>query len=196
MPLLAAIPSLSGVILRHTKITRAGLMALATHPTLTVTAEDLFSEADMAEFDLAQRQHANRTDPSFQPAPDDAEAAAAVVQAFFSAMLAWEHELNESDPSTDEAMERHKTACRKIFDRFCTSKDRKYGRPNVLWSDSEYANLDLLDTEWLTPRKVFFYTKERGGLDAHHRFLVVKRGGRWLVDHKEVRGDGWERDYL
>jgi hypothetical protein len=195
MPLVAAMPSLSAVILRRTKVTRVGLMALAAHPTLAVTAEDLFSEADMAEFELAQRRHANRTKPSFERVPADAEAATAVLQAFFTAMLAWEREMDESDPSTDEAMERHKAACRRIFDKYCTPKDRKYGRPNALWSDSEYAKLELLDTEWLTPRKVFFYAKG-GALDAQYRFLVVKRGAQWLVDHKEVRGDGWEREYL
>jgi hypothetical protein len=196
MPLLAAIPSLSIVVLRRTKISRAGLMLLATHPTVEVTAEDLFSRADMKEFELAQRRHANRTAPSFQPVPADAEAAAAVLHTFFSAMLAWERELTASDASSAEAMERHKAACRKIFDQYCTPKERSYGRPNVLWANAEYANLDLLDSEWLTPRKVFFYTKEREGFEGQHRFLVVKRGDRWLIDHKEVRGEGWERDYL
>jgi len=198
MPLLAAIPRLSIVVLKHTKITRAGLMSLAKHPTLEVSAEGLFSKTDMREFDMVQRQHANRSDRSVQPNPADAEAAASVLQAFFVAMNAWERELARSNLETVEGKDRAQAQVQEIFAKHCTDKARKYGSPHVL-SYSEppaYEELELLDAEWLTPRKVYYYTKERSGFESHHRFLVIKRGDRWLVDHKQVRGDGWERDYL
>ena len=192
MPLLAAMPGLSAVILRRTKVTRVGLMELAAHPTLAVAAEDLFSEADMAEFELAQRRLANRTSPSpligcrptlklrppsFRPSS----------RPCWRGSARWMHWIRRPTRQWNGTRRR----AEELFDEYCTAKDRKYGRPNVLWSDSEYAKLRLLNTQWLTPRKVFFYAKG-GDLDAQYRFLVVKRGARWLVNHKEVRGDGWE----
>jgi hypothetical protein len=196
LPFLARLPKLSNLVLKHTRVTPDGLLALAGHPTVRVTAADDIPAVAIEALEAEQRRQASRTPPSLRvPGGEAADAKAALLD-FFAAMAAWERTVARSSSPTAGPTDWAKDQCAAIFARYCTPKERKYGRPNALSysQPSEYEGFAFLDSEWLTARKVFFYTRGPDGF--HHRYLVVKRRDGWLVDHKETLLNGWDRDYL
>lgn len=196
LPFLARLSKLSNLVLKHTRVTPEGLLALAAHPTVSVTADDEIPAVAIEALEAEQRRRASRTPPSLRVPDSEAADAKSALLGFFAAMAAWEGAVARSSSSTTGPTDWAEDQCAAIFARYCTPKERKYGRPNALsYSEpSEYEGVDVLDSEWLTARKVFFYTRGPDGF--HHRYLVVKRRDGWLVDHKETLLDGWDRDYL
>jgi NTF2 fold immunity protein len=199
LPLIARIPRLAHVNLTHTRVTREGLLALAEHPTLEVSG-DQFPPEVWEELRLAQRKKANRTPAGFAPSAGEAEAARAVLLGFFAAMAEWERTAaqNWSEEDGDESEEEGDdewgaAQCAAIFAAYCTARERKYGSPDVhsFSIPPEYEDKPIVDTEWLTARKVFFYTRDSMG--RQERYLVLKVRTRWLVDRKEALLTGWER---
>ncbi len=198
MPLLAQISPLSHVTLDNTAVTTSGLMALAAHPTLEVGAHGHFSLEMLRQFALLQRTRASRTPPGFTVIPADAEAAQAALTGFMAAITRWELEMAAGEAARLPGEAWDVTGCNAAFATFCTAKDRKYGQPGSSYGKPpEYEGVDIFATEWINPRKVFFYAMSTGSIQAsQHRFLLVKKGQRWLIDHKEWLNNGWVRAYL
>jgi len=193
MPLLATIPQLSIVHLAGTAITEAGLMALAAHPTVRLGAGHPFPADAIARFEALQRQRASRTPPGFEPVQSDEDEARSVLLGFMAAITQWERDVVNADGEVEDWKTEQVQAA---FDRYCTAKERKYGAPNALsvGTPPTYVDTTIFATEWLDARKVLFYT--RNGRGTQERFMLVKKAGRWLLDHKQRLGDGWERAFL
>jgi hypothetical protein len=193
MPLVAAITRLSVIHLGGTMITEAGLMALAAHPTARIGGQHAFEDDIVFRFEDLQRQLASRTPPGFQSIQADEDEARAVLLGFMSAITQWERDMasTEHQPG-DWKVEQVRAA----FDQYCTAKDRKYGGPNALsfGTPPTYESTTIFATEWINPRNVLFYTRDVQG--SRERFALVKKSGRWLLDHKQQLGNGWEMAFL
>lgn len=193
LPIVASIPQLSIVGLGGTAVTEAGLMALAAHPTVRLGGDHGFHRDAVAQFEALQRQRASRTPPGFTPIQSDEDEARAVLLGFMAAITQWERDMANAGPAPgDWKVEQVRAA----FAAYCTVKERKYGGPNALsfGTPPTYEGTTLFATEWIGARKVVFYTRDGNG--AQERFMLVKKAGCWLLDHKERLGDGWERAFL
>ena len=222
---LCGLARLDVLWLHRTKVTNEGILQLAVLPKLSVQARDTaVTKKGMEAFFVAQQEAkkaakrkkpaAKKAKPS-QPAPskpepseaapdpDDVAAAKKVLYAFFEAMNGWEKqcERDSRKRGTDEAEanRQRSDAVAKIFDEYCTPKPRKYGRPSLIsWQSPPTYNqpkkMKILNIEQPSRRKIVMCTDE--WLHFRYQFVVVKRGDRWLVDHKKVFLDGWQPDYL
>jgi len=193
LPLLTTIAQLAVVGLGGTAVTEAGLMALAWHPTVRIGSKHPFHADVMARFDDLQRQRASRTPPGFKPVQSDEDKAIAVLLGFMAAFTQWERDMaNAKDVPDDWKVEQLRAA----FTTYCTVKDRKYGGPNAMsfGTPPTYEGTTIFSTEWITARKVLFYTRNRTGL--MERFMLIKKAENWLLDHKQWLGNGWERASL
>lgn len=193
IPLLVSMSQLSIVGLEGTSVTEAGLMALAAHPTVKLGGNPPFQADVLARFADLQRQRASRTPPGFSPVQADEDAARAALLGFMAAITEWEREMASTSPlPADWKVEQVRAA----YATFCTVKDRKYGGPNALsfGTPPTYEDAMIFASEWIGPSKVVFYTRD--SLLRQERFVLMKKAGRWLLDHKEVLGDGWERAFL
>ncbi|WP_167091758.1 NTF2 fold immunity protein [Massilia frigida] len=193
---IAAIPRLSHVDLQGSALTPDGMLALAIHPTVRPGIGKAFGP-DLADaFLREQRRLASRTPPGFVPAAGEAQALLDVLQGFWEAISAWETQLALDLKETPDTEEWRQPACAAIFDRFCTPKERTFGRPHALSFSSppEYQRHTLLDVEWLSARKACVYTRDHCGKQS--RFLLLKKGSAWRLDHKQQLFDGWTTAYL
>ena len=87
-----------------------------------------------------------------------------------------------------------------IFQKFCTPKKRTYGRVDnlSLAQPSDYCsqNLVLAARESSPRRAVFVATSARRGWASKWVFVLLKQGGRWLVDNKKgISDDGSESSW-
>ncbi|MDQ1924424.1 NTF2 fold immunity protein [Massilia pseudoviolaceinigra] len=193
---IARIPQLSHVALHGSAVTPEGILALATHPTVRPGIDDAFEPALADAFLREQRRLASRTPPGFVPAAGEERAVLDVLHGFWEAISAWETQLALDHKETPGVEDWREPACSAIFDRFCTPKGRTFGRPNALSFSTppEYQGQTMLDVEWLSARKVCVYARDRHGKQS--RFLLLKKGSAWLLDHKQQLFDGWTRAYL
>ncbi|NHZ89506.1 hypothetical protein F2P45_10840 [Massilia sp. CCM 8733] len=193
---IVGIASLSYLDVKGSAMTRAGLLALAAHPTLKLCADDTRPDGLDQEFVREQRRLASRTPPGFVAGAGEEAAALGVLHGFWDAISAWETELALDSQKTPHLNDWRQPACAAIFHQFCTPKDRKFGRPNALSFSTppEYRQHAIIAVEWLSARKLCVYTSNRA--HAQCRFLLVKKGSTWLLDHVQNLFDGWTTGYL
>lgn len=191
---LARIPNLSTLVMKGTRITVEGLLGFATSPLLSINAGEQFSKNELMSLRVAQLKAASRTPLDFVSAPEEESAAKAILSAFFEAMAEWETKTGASAKGSE--VNWHIEELQALFQKYCTDKAREYGRPNALsyTSPSEYKDVVVLLAEWLAPKKVVFYTQNRN--DDIKRYLLVKKGEEWRIDHREAFLGKWTRDYL
>jgi hypothetical protein len=115
-----------------------------------------------------------------------------VVRAFIEAMNRWETEswLTErsfrttGDPFSYQADVRARMDV--IFSNFCIPRDRKYGRNGSFQKPPEYdpQHEKILETEVDEVRKRAHVTTHREAVlgGGRHRYTLVRRGGKWLID--------------
>ncbi|MDQ1835316.1 NTF2 fold immunity protein [Massilia scottii] len=193
---IARIPHLSHVALQGSAVTPEGILALAAHPTVRPGIDTAFGPALADAFLRQQRRLASRTPPGFVPAAGEEQAMLDVLHGFWDAISAWETQLALDNKETPGVDDWRQPACAAIFAQFCTPKDRKFGRPNALSFSTppEYQRQTLLDVEWLSARKACVYARDDWG--GQSRFLLLKKGKAWLLDHKQHLFDGWTTGYL
>ncbi|OCG16560.1 hypothetical protein A9G09_02875 [Gilliamella sp. wkB292] len=86
-----------------------------------------------------------------------------------------------------------------IFNKFCTKKERKYGRQVSLGCGNppEYSpDEKFLKTEELKNTKIVIYTQEQKGVKDQFRYTLHFKNHEWLIDKKEVYDDidnKWEK---
>ena len=107
-------------------------------------------------------------------------------------MSEWESKLALRQASDSLDSDWSQQECIAIFERFCSAKDRKYGRPNVLsfQTPPEYGQQRTLRIEWLSASKVCVYTL--APLCRQDRFIMLKKAGAWRIDHRQSLLGGWE----
>lgn len=134
-----------------------------------------------------------------------------VLRAFFIEMNGWDIEffpLLHGEGKDSSAANREKLdkqvleRLNKIFGKYCTPKDRaKQGRLNWIGVSNpptyDAAAQKIVGVIYESPRRVSIDTVDelRRG---KYRYVLLKKGGRWLVDHKKWFGldDKWEKDFL
>ncbi|HEX8614186.1 MAG TPA: NTF2 fold immunity protein [Telluria sp.] len=193
---IVRIASLSYVDLQGSAITREGLLALAAHPTVKLCADDTRAPALDDEFVRAQRRLASRTPPGFVPAAGEEQAALAVLHGFWDGITAWETQLALDDEAGQGLGDWRRADRAAIFDKFCTPRHGTSERADAasFGIPPTYAQHAIIDVEWLSARKMCVYT-------THHehgqcRFVLMKKGSTWLLDHMQNLFDGWKTGCL
>jgi hypothetical protein len=84
-----------------------------------------------------------------------------------------------------------------IFDKFCTKKERKYGRQAALSyrNPPEYSpDEEIIKIEELKGNKVTIYTQQHTGFKSRYRYTLHYKNNEWRVDKKErfsIGDDKW-----
>ncbi len=121
--------------------------------------------------------------------------------AFMKEMNAWEIKTYNM-PNTESDRETAKKELTEIFKKFCTSKERKYGKPNY-FSVSSISNYDI-ETQTIynideLNRKTIIYTKLKNKGEWNLRYTLLLKNDIWLLDKKEIsfnEGETWKRENL
>lgn len=99
-------------------------------------------------------------------------------------------------------LDEHREIVRNIFNKYCTPKDRKRGKPNIL-SASSISSYDLstqpiYNIEYKT-KKTIIYTKQKNKAENNFRYTLILKNDKWLIDKKEIsynNGESWESSIL
>jgi hypothetical protein len=115
---------------------------------------------------------------------------AEVVRRFIADMHDWE--IRTAAARKNSAPENHvqfweaaNTSLAAVFARWCTPKDRKYGRLGSYQEPPEYQPYgeDILETVIESPRRACVYTQRRTGFGFKQQYVLQKLAGRWLLDN-------------
>ncbi|STZ77122.1 NTF2 fold immunity protein [Bergeriella denitrificans] len=119
---------------------------------------------------------------------------------FMNEMYEWES--YAIDIGLVDNIEKHRKIVKNIFNKYCTSKDRKRGKPNIL-SASAISNYDLSTQPIYNiedkDKKLIIYTKQTNKAENNFRYTLILRNGKWLIDKKEISyddGENWEKSIL
>jgi hypothetical protein len=132
-----------------------------------------------------------------------------LVKNFIKEMNEWEIFCNKifviEEYTFDEKVEKIKDSCKKIFDEYCTQKDRKHGRPNIISYGSEGSYIynekkkKIIKTEQINKNKILVYTLgEDKDLDKFI-YVILNKNKKWLLDSKKkfsLTENKWEIIYL
>lgn len=197
--------------LNRTKVTDKGLLELNTLTKLTaINTKDSRITDQGLDLLFAAQQEQIRQDKKKAPAtdPNEIEAATSTLHSFFDVMKHWEESCVHNKPpdkedgsldmeAYDKFCSAQLEACWKIFAKFCTKKKRAYGRPDNLSyaqpSDYDRNSHQITEAEQETRSRIAIYTKED---DRRFKFVLLKKGSTWLVDHKKIWIDGWSSNDL
>ncbi|NHZ41168.1 NTF2 fold immunity protein [Massilia aquatica] len=196
VPHIVGLASLSYLDVTGSAVTRDGVLALAAHPTLTLHSDDIHPAGLDGDFVREQRRLASRTPPGFMPGAGEQAAALAALQGFWDGISAWETQL-ALDQSVDRHLSDWRPALRAaVFAQFCTPRHSASGQAEAgsFGIPPTYEQHSIIDVEWLSARKVCVYTIHLGHLQS--RFVLMKKGSTWLLDHMQNLFDGWKNGYL
>ena len=117
---------------------------------------------------------------------------AEVVRQFISDMHAWEvqsgADYQTSPPEDHQAFHGRLLATQAIvFARWCTPKERPYGRKGSFGLLPEYqpAHERILETCLENARRAVVHTQEGTGTKRRLQYVLLKKAGRWLIDSKK-----------
>ena len=123
-----------------------------------------------------------------------------VLWAFCTAMCHWEREALRAlpNPEDDAAWRRYweqiNASWRPIFDKYCTPRKRVYGqRRYSVGTPTQYQPRAerILEVSYKSPYRVVISTERTKGFEGIYQYVLVRRGGRWLVDNrKKIDPDG------
>jgi hypothetical protein len=80
-----------------------------------------------------------------------------------------------------------------IFRKFCTAKDRPYGRQGSFQHPPEYdpSTEEILEVVEESPRRVVIKTKQHSAFQNFCQYVLVSQRGTWRIDSRKfVRSDG------
>lgn len=196
VPHLVRIAPLSYVDLQGSAITHDGLLALAAHPTLKLCTDDTRPPELDDAFVREQRRLASRTPPGFVSGAGEQAAALAVLHGFWNGINAWETQLALDQAADPARIDWRQPVRAAIFAQFCTPTGKNAARADAhsFSMPPEYAQHSIIDVEWLSARKLCVYTSN--GRHGQCRFVLVKKGSAWLLDHMQNLFDGWKTGYL
>lgn len=134
------------------------------------------------------------------------ENAKEVLKEFIVAMNWWEthfYPLLASDSGNhDEVFAQMRKELDAIFAKFCTPRERKYGRQAALdcGDPPEYSpDEEILKTEELKKNKIIIYTQQKTGVEYQCRYTLHHKKDGWRVDRKEVYSNfekKWRKESL
>lgn len=89
----------------------------------------------------------------------------------------------------DEVFSQMREELNAIFAKFCTQRERKYGRQAGLacMEPPEYSpDEEILKTEELKKNRVVIYTQQKTGVEDQFRYTLHHKKDGWRIDRKEV----------
>lgn len=195
LPLLLNVPRLSTLLVKGSSVTATGVLQLAEHPRLRVIGD--FSPVENAAFEAAQRACGAKKSSRESVSLEEVGPALEKLKAFFQDMSAWEDEFNRREEEGPDLHKETKRKCESIFAQHCTSKPRKFGRPNALSysSPSEFERTEITGAEQAGAGKVFIYTKNTLP-EVKRRYLMIHKKNEWRLDHREIFRGGWKPEGL
>ena len=114
---------------------------------------------------------------------------AEVVRHFIAEMHDWEartlHDYRSCDPSDIDAFwGRVRASLGVVFARWCTPKERKFGRLGSFADPPEYQpeHEAILETIVESSRRALVYTQQGTGFRNKRMYVLSKKSDRWLVD--------------
>ncbi|WP_424406631.1 NTF2 fold immunity protein [Pasteurella sp. PK-2025] len=123
-----------------------------------------------------------------------------VFVAFMNEMCEWESYAIKIGLSDN--IKEHQGIVAKIFEKYCTVRSRKTGKPNIL-SASAISNYDLVTQPIYNIevglKKTIIYTKQTNKAENNFKYVLVFKENKWLIDKKEIsydEGEHWERAIL
>jgi uncharacterized protein len=124
-----------------------------------------------------------------------------VLRSFILAMNRWEREAavlgqTPGGPATNETI---LASMQAVFGSFCTPAKRPYGRAGSYQIPPAYDPDDevLIGSVLVKPGRAELTTRT-SRVEAEHLYVLLKKGGRWLVDSKKRRlvGTSWSNAIL
>ncbi|GCW61474.1 TPA: NTF2 fold immunity protein [Escherichia coli] len=123
-----------------------------------------------------------------------------VFDSFSKEMNEWEvsyYNSRQNDRSGDKTSFREKLDA--IFNKYCTSKERKYGRQVAMSvsfpPDYDPENDEILDVE-VIKNKATVIVQKHTGFKNKYRYTLHFKNNEWRIDKKEWFDDKWKQDYL
>jgi hypothetical protein len=115
---------------------------------------------------------------------------AGVVRRFIADMHDWEARTlldhRSLDPAEADAFwVRTRTSLGDIFARWCTPKERKYGRLGSFADPPEYQpeHEVILKAIAESPSRACVYTQQGTGFRHKRMYVLLKKSDRWLIDN-------------
>ncbi|SRR5258706_5043401 len=127
---------------------------------------------------------------------------------FMKEMNQWEKqrwEEQEKSKTTRKVMilnlHRELIGMNNIFAKYCTPKKRAKNLVGAYSFPAEYDpdNEVIIETVIESNRRAVIYTKQKLGFQLLIRYVLLRRGGQWLIDNKQWRTDNkqrWNRGIL
>lgn len=149
---------------------------------------------------MAKRSRSKAPATEKSPSGSPPEGPEAVVRGFIADMNAWELWCVEGKDARDEAMEKDLPGAEEqyrqwradqsqrqqtIFDRWCTPKERKYGRLGKYSQPPEYQpdKERIAEVTQRSAKKVEVQTDRTSrGSPQRRMYVVLLHEGRWLID--------------
>lgn len=126
------------------------------------------------------------------------------VEDFIVAMNAWEkqcNEIEEEDLDFEEEYNKQKQLVEKIFTEFCTTKERKQSRPNIISYGSEgsyeYDPFEevIISIEQNEKDRVIVSTYREKPMQEKMQYIILCKNNKWLIDGKK-RFSSWKNKWL
>lgn len=125
-----------------------------------------------------------------------------VLRAFWTAMCDWERRAFQLRPSPQSAaldvaqVVAERTA---IIAEYCTPKRRVSSESLTCGDPTVYdpAAEDVQEVVTESPHRVVIYTQRRAGFKERRKYVLLRRGDRWLLDRWQwLRGGKWDRGII
>jgi hypothetical protein len=115
---------------------------------------------------------------------------AQVVRRFITDMHQWEsqtlsaYEMAKKSEQYEAFWDMGREALGKVFSRWCTPKERKYGRLGSFSDPPEYQpeHEAILETILESSRRASVHTQRTTGFGHKRKYVLLKKGDRWLID--------------
>jgi hypothetical protein len=125
---------------------------------------------------------------------------------FITKMNEWEVECNKIANDTtltfEDQFRKQKELVVKIFEVYCTKKERKQGRPTTIsyGTDNSYIydpRLEVITNieETIDGKKVVVHTESTGDLPMLNQYLMVYKNQTWFIDSKK-RYSNWKKKWV
>lgn len=120
------------------------------------------------------------------------------LESFIMKMNEWEKTCNkiatDNSLSFEEQFQKQKSLLLDIFNQYCTSKERKNGKPNTIsYGDEDSYEYDLNEEKIVdiisddkNTSKLYVYTFREDPLEEKFEYVFIQKGGRWLIDSKKI----------
>ena len=134
---------------------------------------------------------------------EDKKEIANVLVSFMEELHKWEKYCNVIDKDTalsnDDIFNAQKEKAVAIFDKYCTIKERKFGRPTTISYTTDISENDGISETIKNiegcdaPNKAIVETEDENLFK--YQYTIVKKKNKWLIDSKK-RYSSWKKKWV